>query len=105
MTTPLSDALRLVASGGHVPDERGLFAAAAHMVDQLDAQLDRLVDDLGRAKGLRFAQSQTAHISPLAAQAADVGACGANGVDQAVGPVEPELGGQRAMWRFGGGLL
>lgn len=99
MTSPtLSDALRTLADGGHFLDERNIFAAAAHM-------LDRLTQDLATQKGLSFAQSQMVHIPPLAAQAGDVGAYGANWAGSVVEAVATEPGGARAMWDGGGGWL
>lgn len=57
MTSPtLSDALRIVAAGGHVADEPGLLAASAWQLDTYAAVIDQLVTDLARRSWLTTAE-------------------------------------------------
>ena len=99
MTAPtLSDALRIVAAGGHVPDERGLCAASAW-------QLDVYVTHIARLTGMSEAAVLVAHESTHGPAAAEDGTCGPNGVGAPPMDTALEPGGHAAMWDGGGGWL
>lgn len=48
----LTDALRTLAAGGHVPDERDLFEAVARELEKRDNQVADLIATIARRDGV-----------------------------------------------------